>query len=62
MADNPTLDNLPKVDADLKSELEKFKTEKMKPTETQIKVVLPSAEGTDLYLNAHLLILFARLH
>jgi len=43
MADNPTLENLPKVDADFKSELEKF-SNNLKPTNTQEKVVLPTAE------------------
>ncbi|OXA45605.1 Thymosin beta-11 [Folsomia candida] len=44
MADTPTLENLPKVDADLKSELEKFKPELMKKASTQEKNPLPSAE------------------
>lgn len=42
---SPTLENLPKVDADLKSELEQFKPELMKKASTQEKIVLPSAEG-----------------
>jgi len=45
MADSaPTLENLPKVDADLKSELEKFKPELMKKASTQEKSILPTAE------------------
>jgi hypothetical protein len=42
---SPTLENLPKVDADFKAELEKFKPELMKKASTQEKGVLPSAEG-----------------
>jgi hypothetical protein len=47
MADNGTsgIDNLPKVDADLKSQLEGFKPELMKKASTQEKIVLPTAEG-----------------
>lgn len=42
---SPSLENLPKVDADLKSELEGFKPELMKKASTQEKIVLPTAEG-----------------
>lgn len=47
MADSasPTLENLPKVADDLKSELEKFKPELMKKASTQEKMSLPTAEG-----------------
>jgi len=46
MADNgTTIENLPKVDADLKSQLEGFKPELMKKASTQEKIVLPTAEG-----------------
>jgi len=44
MAESPTLESLPKVDADLKSELESFKPSLMKSVSTTEKVVLPSAE------------------
>lgn len=43
---SPSLENCPKVDADLKSELEGFKPELMKKASTQEKIVLPTAEGT----------------
>lgn len=48
----PALKDLPKVAGDLKSELEGFKTDKLKNADTQEKIVLPSAEGiyTFLYL------------
>ena len=47
MAENgsPTLENLPKVDADLKSQLQHFNQEQLKDVETLEKVVLPTAEG-----------------
>jgi len=41
---SPTLESLPKVDADLKSELESFKPSLMKSVSTSEKVVLPTAE------------------
>jgi hypothetical protein len=40
-----SLKDLPKVNVDLKSELEGFKTGSMKKAETQEKNVLPTAEG-----------------
>ena len=42
---SPSLKDLPKVNLDLKSELEGFKTVTMKKAETQEKNVLPTAEG-----------------
>jgi len=42
---SPSLKDLPKVNVDLKSELEGFKTVTMKKAETQEKNVLPTAEG-----------------
>jgi len=45
---SPTLESLPKVDADLKSQLEGFKPELMKKASTQEKIVLPTAEGIHL--------------
>lgn len=41
----PSLESLPRVAVDLKSELEGFKTDKLKNADTQEKIVLPSAEG-----------------
>lgn len=41
----PKLEELPKVDASLKSELESFKPSLMKSVSTSEKIVLPSAEG-----------------
>ena len=43
---SPSLKDLPKVNLDLKSELEGFKPGNMKKAETQEKNVLPTAEGT----------------
>jgi hypothetical protein len=47
MADTSSvpLEELPKVDSDIKSELENFKQNALKKTETVEKVVLPSSEG-----------------
>lgn len=42
---SPSLKDLPKVNVDLKSELEGFKTVTMKKAETHEKNVLPTAEG-----------------
>jgi hypothetical protein len=42
---SPSLKDLPKVNLDLKSELEGFKTVTMKKAETHEKNVLPTAEG-----------------
>lgn len=42
---SPTLENLPKVEANLKSELENFKADGLTKTETVEKIVLPSSEG-----------------
>lgn len=44
---SPKLDNLPKVDDALKTELEGFKPELMKKASTQEKIVLPTAEGNN---------------
>lgn len=41
----PSLENLPKVAVDLKSELEGFNHKGMKHASTEEKNVLPSAEG-----------------
>lgn len=41
----PKLEDLPKVAVDLKSQLEGFSTDQLKNTDTQEKVVLPTAEG-----------------
>lgn len=41
----PTLEELPKVQPDLKDQLEHFNPEKLKNVEPQEKVVLPTAEG-----------------
>nr|CAH7714335.1 unnamed protein product [Callosobruchus chinensis] len=40
----PALKDLPKVAGDLKSELEGFKSSKLKNADTQEKIVLPSAQ------------------
>nr|CAD7452790.1 unnamed protein product [Timema tahoe] len=42
---SPSVKDLPKVSLDLKSELEGFKATDMKKTETQEKIVLPTAEA-----------------
>lgn len=42
----PALKDLPKVDDNLKSQLEGFSADKLSHTETKEKNVLPSAEGT----------------
>lgn len=42
---SPTLEELPKVQSDLKSQLEHFDTQSLKNIEPQEKVVLPTAEG-----------------
>lgn len=42
---SPALKDLPKVDSDLKSQLEGFKSNRLSHTETKEKVILPSAEG-----------------
>lgn len=44
----PKLEDLPKVDIDLKSQLEGFSTDKLKDTVTQEKIVLPTAEGMQI--------------
>lgn len=41
----PALKDLPKVAVDLKSQLEGFSTNKLKNTDTQEKIILPTAEG-----------------
>ena len=41
----PSLEELPKVQSDLKSQLEQFDTQSLKNIEPQEKVVLPTAEG-----------------
>ena len=55
MADisSPTLEELPKVEKDLKSELENFKQDAMKKTETVEKIVLPSSEGKHMIRNMY---------
>lgn len=47
----PPLKDLPKVAGDLKNELEGFKTTCLKNTDTQEKIILPTAEG--MYLCAY---------
>lgn len=46
----PTLEELPKVQSDLKSQLEQFDTQSLKNIEPQEKVVLPTAEGKQIIL------------
>lgn len=41
----PALKDLPKVAIDLKSQLEGFSPESLKNTDTQEKIILPTAEG-----------------
>lgn len=41
----PALKDLPKVAVDLKSQLEGFQTDQLKNTDTQEKIILPTAEG-----------------
>lgn len=41
----PALKDLPTVDVTLKSQLEGFNQDKLKDVDTQVKVVLPTAEG-----------------
>lgn len=48
----PALKDLPKVDDDLKSQLEGFSANKLSHTETQEKNLLPSAEGKLLIRNS----------
>lgn len=45
---SPSLKDLPCVDVTLKSQLEGFNQEKLKDVDTQVKVVLPTAEGNNL--------------
>lgn len=45
----PALKDLPKVAVDLKSQLEGFSTDKLKNTDTQEKIILPTAEGMLLF-------------
>lgn len=52
----PALKDLPKVAVDLKSQLEGFSTDKLKNTDTQEKIILPTAEG--MYLLLTLTVLF----
>lgn len=42
---SPSLEELPKVQSDLKDQLEHFNTQSLKNIEPQEKVVLPTAEG-----------------
>lgn len=46
----PALKDLPKVDTDLKSQLEGFSANRLSHTETQEKNVLPSAEGKLIFV------------
>lgn len=41
----PALKDLPKVDVNLKSQLEGFSTESLKNANTEEKIVLPTADG-----------------
>lgn len=47
---SPTLKDLPKVQSDLKSQLEHFDTQSLKNIDPQEKVVLPTAEGDFSFL------------
>ena len=48
--ESPKLEDLPKVDPSLKSELTTFAASQLKHAETQEKVVLPTKEGECLWL------------
>lgn len=54
-AQSPTLQELPKVQSDLKSQLEQFDTQSLKNIEPQEKVVLPTAEGNSSFSSIELL-------
>lgn len=45
MAATPALKDLPKVDVDLKSQLESFSPTALKSASTEEKCLLPTAEG-----------------
>lgn len=45
----PALKDLPKVAVDLKSQLEGFSPNSLKNTDTQEKIVLPTAAGKFIY-------------
>lgn len=51
----PALKDLPKVDMDLKSQLETFSPKNLKNASTEEKCVLPSAEGNYYFFSYHLL-------
>lgn len=54
---SPTLEELPKVQSDLKSQLEHFDQQSLKNIEPQEKVVLPTAEGNQtIRFNYHTII------
>ena len=46
---SPTLKDLPKVQTDLKSQLEQFDPSALKNVDPQEKVVLPTAEGDFMF-------------
>lgn len=52
----PALNELPKVATDLKSQLEGFQVDKLKNTEVNEKIVLPTAEGECLCLKINLIV------
>jgi hypothetical protein len=54
MAASPQLKDLPKVDMDLKSQLESFSPTALKSASTEEKIVLPTAEGKSISFNIQL--------
>lgn len=46
---SPALKDLPKVAETLKSQLETFNTENLKNANTQEKIILPTAEGKQIF-------------
>jgi len=53
----PALKDLPKVDVDLKSQLEAFSPTALKSASTEEKCLLPTAEGMLMEINANLYLL-----
>lgn len=58
---SPALKDLPKVDMDLKSQLEAFSPKNLKIASTEEKCVLPTAEGKFLLLSITLNVILWRL-
>ena len=54
----PALKDLPKVDVDLKSQLESFSPTALKSASTEEKCLLPTAEGKNMEINANLLYIY----